>query len=219
METPEAIQRFVRVAGPDHDEIQDEMAAYADEHGFPTVGQEVGGVLRLLARLTDAERIFEFGSGYGYSAYWFLKGMDDDGHVILTEFDADELDMARDFFSRAGLTEQATFEHGDAVAIVDDHDGPFDVVLVDHQKSRYAEAFERVRDKVPVGGVVVADNLTSPADADALLAYLEDGDESVLPDDTTRGIADYLGVVRGDDDFETIVLPVGEGLAVSTRIA
>ncbi|MFC6724666.1 O-methyltransferase [Halobium palmae] len=215
----DATRRYLRGVGPDHDEIQAEMADYADENGFPIVGPEAGGVLQLLARLTDAESAFEFGSGYGYSAYWFLRGMDG-GRVVLTEFDEAELDMAREFFDRAGFASRATFEHGDAVSIVDDHEGPFDLVLVDHQKERYAEAFERVRDKVAPGGVVVADNvMRGPIDFEALVAYV-DGDDAALDghDEKTRGIADYLDAVRAADGFETVALPVGEGIAVSTRV-
>lgn len=212
------VARFVRAIGPPHDEIQAEMAARADDQEFPIIGPEAGGVLRLLARLTDARRVFEFGSGFGYSASWFLRGMSEGGEVVLTEFDATELEMAREFFGRAGLLDRARFEEGDAVAIVDDYEGPFDLVLVDHQKHRYAEAFERVREKVRVGGAVVADNMMlGPIDFDALLDHAEGGELGDVNADT-RGIAAYLDTVRADDAFETVVLPVGSGLAVSTRI-
>jgi caffeoyl-CoA O-methyltransferase len=215
---PPDVARFVRATGPTHDEVQAAMAAHAEEHDFPIIGPEAGGVLRLLARLTNARRIFEFGSGFGYSAYWFLRGMPDDGSIVLTEFDADELAMAREFFERAGLSDRSTFEDGDAIDIVDDYDGPFDVVLVDNEKHRYVEAFEHVRDKVSTGGVVVADNvMAGPVDFDALLAYVEGG-EIDDADESTRGIAAYLERVRADELFETIVLPLGQGLAVSTRI-
>jgi predicted O-methyltransferase YrrM len=229
METlPDHTRRFLRAAGPDHDAIQAEMAEYAAENGFPIVGPEAGGTLRLLARLTDAGSVFEFGSGYGYSAYWFLRGMDG-GRVVLTEFDADELDMAREFFDRAGVTDRAAFEEGDAVSIVDGYDGPFDVVLIDHQKERYAEAFEKVRGKLRPGGVVVADNvMRGPIDFAALLSHLEGEDDALdvsdadaaaaaAADEATRGVAEYLDAVRSADGFETVALPVGSGLAVSTR--
>jgi predicted O-methyltransferase YrrM len=218
MTLPDDLARFVRATGPDHDPIQAEMADYADEHGFPTIGPGPGAVLRLLARLTVAESVFEFGSGYGYSASWFARGMRD-GTVVLTEFDADELDMGREFLGRADYPVEFEFVHGDAVAAVEDYDGPFDLVLIDHQKERYAEAFETVREKVRPGGVVVADNVVAgPIDFPALVEYVDGGTE--LPDDDaeTAGIADYLDTVRAADAFETTVFPVGEGIAVSNRV-
>ncbi|MFB6127756.1 MAG: O-methyltransferase [Halolamina sp.] len=211
------VARFVRATGPEHTPVQESMAAFAERNEFPIIGPDAGGVLRHLARLTDAERVFEFGSGFGYSASWVLRGGAD--HVVLTEFDEDELRKGESFLAEAGLAERATFELGDAVETVDDHPGPFDVVLVDHQKHRYAEAFAAVREKIPAGGVVVADNvMRGSIDFDGLVAHVDDG--VPLPDDAgkeTVGIAEYLRTVRADDTFETSVLPVGSGLAVSVR--
>jgi predicted O-methyltransferase YrrM len=212
------VARFVRATGPDHDGIQEEMAAHAEEHGFPIIGPDAGGVLRLLARLTEARRIFEFGSGFGYSAYWFLQGMHGDGEIVLTEVDGDELDMAREFFEDAGLAERAEFREGDAMEIIEEYDGPFDVVLMDHQKSRYADGFRRVREKVRPGGVVVVDNIMrGPIDFDALLDHLEGGPAPT--DEQTAGVADLLAAVDGDPAFETTVLPVGSGISLSVKVA
>jgi len=141
-ETVNAIAEAVR---PERDTVLREMDARSDREGFPTVGPQVGGWLSLLARTVTAERIFEFGSGFGYSAYWFARALDADGEIVLTEIDADELDDAREYFERGGVADRAHFEHGDAIDIVDQYDGPFDVVLIDNEKERYTEAFEAVR--------------------------------------------------------------------------
>ena len=213
----EQAKRYVRETGPQHDEIQREMAAHADEHGFPIIGPDAGGLLRSIARMRGAERVFEFGSGFGYSAYWFLQGMPDGGEVVLTEFDEDELALAEEFFEREGFADRAYFEYGDAMETIERYDGAFDVVLIDHQKHRYADAFAAIRDQLPVGSAVVADNIMSGAvDFRDILPHLESGEP--LPDDeNTQGIAEYVETVRADEDFHTVVLPVGSGLAVSTR--
>jgi caffeoyl-CoA O-methyltransferase len=222
------IAQFTEALAPEPDEIAREMDAYADEMDFPHVGPAVGGTLRLLARMVDAERVFEFGSGFGYSAYWFAQALPADGEIVLTEFDADELEDAKDFLARGGVDDVARYEHGDAMETIERYDGPFDVVLIDHQKERYADAFAAVREKVPPGGVVVADNAMTAGiiDFDALRTHFLDGDGSGDPQsdaladasDATRGIAEYLATVRADDAFDTVVLPLGEGIAVSYRV-
>ncbi|MFC7230611.1 O-methyltransferase [Saliphagus sp. GCM10025308] len=213
------IARFVRATGPKPDETLAEMDEYAAAEGFPHVGPEVGGFLRLLARLADAERIFEFGSGYGYSAYWFAEALPDDGEIVLTEVDADELELAKSYLERGGYDALASYELGDALETVEDYEGPFDVALIDYQKHRYTEAFEAIKPKLAVGGVIVADNAMRAGiiQFEKLLEIVEGGD----PDDVnehTRGIATYLETVRADPDFETVVLPLGEGIAVSYRV-
>jgi predicted O-methyltransferase YrrM len=214
---PDEIQRFARAIGPEPDEVVEEMDEHADREGFPTVGPEVGGWLQLLAELVDARRVFEFGSGFGYSAYWFARALPPEGEVVLTEVDADELDQARAYLERGGYADQARFEHGDAIETVEAYDGPFDVVLIDNEKHRYVEAFESVREKVARGGVVLADNAMTAGvvDFDALLAAREGGAPGI--NEHTRGVADYLDRVDADPEFETVLLPLGEGVAVSRR--
>jgi len=216
----DGVERFVRATATPMDDVQREMEAYADEEGFPTVGHEVGATLRLVARTAGAERIFEFGSGYGYSAYWFADALPNDGEIVLTEHDPEELAMAREFMARGGYDDRARYEDGDAMAAIERYDGPFDVVLIDHQKGRYRDAYEAVKPKVAEGGVLVADNAMTagPIDFEALLALIEGESPEEEPNEHTRGIADYLAAVRSDPDFETVVLPIGEGIAVSTRV-
>ena len=215
---PESVESFARLVGPEPDEVVAEMDAKAEREGFPTVGPAVGGWLRLLAGLVDARRVFEFGSGFGYSAYWFAGALPEDGEVVLTEVDADELEEARGFLERGGYADRARFEHGDAIETVERYDGPFDCVLVDNEKDRYAEAFDAVRGKVAEGGVVLADNAVAAGtiEFEALPDLLSGAD--VETTDATRGIAEYLHTVRADPAFETVLLPVGEGVAVSRRL-
>ncbi|WIV68076.1 O-methyltransferase [Natrialbaceae archaeon AArc-T1-2] len=214
------VARFVRAIGPDPDETLIEMDEYAAAEGFPHVGPEVGAFLRLLARMVDAERAFEFGSGYGYSAYWLAEALPDDGEIVLTEVDEDELELAREYMADGGYDELARYELGDALETIERYDGPFDVVLIDHQKHRYLEAFEAVREQVPVGGVVVADNAiaATPIQTEKLLAILDGESPSELTKET-RGVADYLEAVTTDPDFETVAVALGEGIAVSYRTA
>jgi predicted O-methyltransferase YrrM len=222
-ELPELLESYATALGPDADELIEEMGTQARREGFPYVGPAVGGWLAMCARFADADRVFEFGSGFGYSAYWFARELPEDGQVVLTEIDADELDQAREYLDRGGVADRATFEHGDAIETVESYDGPFDVVLIDCQKERYAEAFEAVRDKVAPGGIVAADNAVAGGTIDAgdLVAYFEDtnGGEGDLAEaemnEMSRGIAAYLETVREDEAFETVLLPVGEGVAVS----
>jgi caffeoyl-CoA O-methyltransferase len=213
------VTRFARAVGPQPDSILDEMRAYGEEIDFPIIGPEIGGWLQLLAQLVDARRIFEFGSGFGYSAYWFARALPSDGEIVLTEVDADELDRAREYLDRGDLGGHAVFEHGDALETVAEYEGPFDVVLIDILKHEYEAAFEAVREKVAPGGIIVADNIMRATDIefDAVVQSVEEDAATVETNKQTRGIVDYLARVRADSQFETGILPLGNGVAVSCR--
>lgn len=212
---PETTRRLISLAGPTPDETQRAMEAHAEEASFPIIGATVGGLLAALAQLTAAERVFEFGSGFGYSASWFARGMAEGSEVVLTEVDADELELAREFLDDGGYVPEFHFEHGDAVEVVDGYDGPFDVVLIDHEKHRYVDGFEAVRDKIARGGAIIADNMMrGPLDFEDVLAGLE-GEPT--PDKETAGVVAYMERLRDDPGFESVVLPVGSGVALSVR--
>lgn len=240
---PETLARFVRAMAPGTDDVFAELAERNAERGFPTVGPEVGGLLRLLARTTGARRVFEFGSGLGYSAYWIAPALPADGELVLTDLDADNLDRARAYLERGGYADRARFEVGDALETYRSYVGPFDLVLVDNHEDRYVETFELVREDVPRGGVVCADNVmggavvdteraapalegdagtagdvgagTTAEDDSGAAAEVGEGPEGM--DESTRSVVAYLRHVRDDPEFETVLLPVGEGLAVSVR--
>jgi predicted O-methyltransferase YrrM len=214
---PETVEAYATAIGPETDDLIDEMGAQAEREGFPYVGPAVGGWLAMLARFSDAKRVFEFGSGFGYSAYWFARELPADGEVVLTEVDEDELDDAREYFERADVAPTPHFELGDAIETIDEYDGPFDVVLIDNEKERYAEAFESVRDKISPGGIVAADNAVAGGtiDVEELRAHFEG--EDVDMNSMSAGIAEYVETVRADPEFETTLLPLGEGVAVSQR--
>lgn len=212
MTPDDAMGDFLTQLSPPHDSIQQEMAEFADQEGFPIIGRQAGGVLKLLAQSRNARSLFEFGSGFGYSAYWFWLGMADNAELVLTEVDPDELEMATELFTKAGIAEQTHFEVGDAQDIVDRYAGPFDLVLIDHQKSQYPDAFDAIREKVAEGGIIVADNILRES---VIAAYTATDSPSL--DTSTHGLVTYLELVRTDPAFSTVVVPVGNGITVSMK--
>lgn len=202
----------LRAGNPEPEPILEEMTAYGRDEHFPIVGPEAGRFLRVLARLVGAERVFEFGSGFGYSAAWFLGALPADGEIVLTDYDEDNLAVARDFLDRADYDATPVFESGDAFESFARHSGPHDVVLIDCGKTEYVDALELARPELRPGSVVVADNVLS---GPVTPAEVRDALDGHPPSDAAEGIGAYVEAVRDDPAFETALVPLGEGLAVS----
>src|SRR5439155_18220472 len=82
------VEDYIRGLLARHDEpVLLEMEADARERGFPIIGRMVGVAIEILARSIGARRVFELGSGYGYSAYWFARAVGQGGEVHLTDGD------------------------------------------------------------------------------------------------------------------------------------
>ncbi|MFB6071477.1 MAG: O-methyltransferase [Halobacterium sp.] len=208
-------ESFLEASNPDPSPLIVEMTEHGDHRDFPTVGPDAGRFLRVAATLAGADRVFEFGSGFGYSAAWFLGALPADGEIVLTDYDADNLAAAREFLSRVDSDAAVHYEAGDAVETFERYDGPFDVVFLDHDKERYVEAFDRAVDDLADGGLVLADNMMAgPVETEDVTAALR-GEAPV--NDATAGVADYVAHVRDHPDFETTFVPLGEGIAVSVH--
>ncbi len=200
-----AVERYLLEVGREEDPLLDEMDRVAEVRQFPVVGRLVGRVLRQLARLSGARRVFEIGSGFGYSAYWFLLGMPPDGRIVLTDRSAENLGLARDFLKRAGFEGRADFVRGDGVEVLRSREGPFDLIFFDHEKERYPEALDVALARLRRGGLLAADNVLwfgRPLDA------RERGPDVEGIREFTRGIFSRPGLI-------TSILPIRDGLSVT----
>src|SRR5687767_14056746 len=157
--TDERIETYTKSLLARHDEgVLLEMESEAEANNFPIVGRMVGVTLEILARGIGAKRVFELGSGYGYSAYWFARAVEAEGHVWLTDGDAVNAKRAENYLSRAGLWGRCTFIVGDAVTSFGSVDGDFDVVYCDIDKHGHPDAWRAARERVRVGGLYICDN-------------------------------------------------------------
>src|SRR5437879_13532895 len=111
------------------------MEAYAKETRFPIIGPVAGHFCYLLARMTGARRIFEMGSGFGYSTAWFARAVKENGggivhHVVWDDRLSRE---ARENLVALGLADVVQFHVGEAVATLQQAPGPFGVICNDMQ--------------------------------------------------------------------------------------
>jgi len=189
------------------DEILSEMERLAEKTRFPIVGPLVGRLLSQMARMIGARRVFEFGSGFGYSAYWFLKGMDSRGQVVYTDDEEENARMARDFFKQAGLLSRLQIETGDALQIIDRQQGSFDVILIDCEKARYPTALEKAIPRIRKGGLLIADNVLWSG------SVIKPSEEP-----STIGIQTFNRLVFAEPQLLTTILPLRDGVSISLKL-
>jgi caffeoyl-CoA O-methyltransferase len=196
--------------GGDHP-VAAEMEAEAEERGFPIVGRAVGVTLEALAHAAGARRVLELGSGYGYSAYWFARAVGDGGEVHMTDGDARNQDRAVEYLERAGLSERVTPHVGDALEIMDELDGEFDVIFCDIDKQGYPDAWRKARERIRKGGLYLCDNV------------LWDG--RVVTGEDREGMPGLVEAIRlhnseiaGDRRYRSTIVPTRDGVMVAVRI-
>jgi len=203
------IDRYLAARAAHGDPVLAEMEKAGAARDFPIVGPQVGRLLEVVARAAGAKRVLELGSGFGYSAYWFLRAVGPEGTVFLTEGSAERALEAEAFLTRGGFAGRFKIEVGDGLAIAAALTGSWDVVFCDIDKHDYPKALPIARRLLHVGGLFITDNM------------LWDGNVlAPAPDDTTtRGIVELTRALYEASDFVTTLVPLRDGLTVAVKVA
>ena len=190
-----------------------EMEAEGTERHFPISGRLVGVTVELLARSVGAGRVFELGSGFGYSAYWFARAVGPRGEVHCTDGDPDNRPKALGYLSRAGLADPIRWHVGDAVTKLAEVEGELDVVYCDIDKEGYPDAWRAARERVRVGGLYLCDNvLWSGQVAEPEADHGRD-------EKTTDAILEHNRLIAEDERYVSSIVPTRDGVFVALRVA
>jgi len=156
----------------------------------PTTGRFL---FALVAPQTDCE-VLELGGSRGYSSIWLAAGVRHlGGRVLSIENDPKKGEAWRRNVAEAGLEDWAELIDGDALEEVPGIDDVFDLVFIDAEKDDYEELFQRAREKLEPGALVVADN--------------------VLSHEETLGA--YSRARQADPTLESVTVPLDRGLELS----
>ena len=183
-----------------------EMELRADREEFPIVGPQVGGLLMLLARSIGAQRVFEMGSGFGYSGLWFAKALPIGGRITLTDTSAARSKQALAYFEKARQADKVECLTGDAIELIQKAAGPFDVIFLDADKARYPLAFKVALPKLRPGGLFIADNV---------LWFGKVTEQR--PDADTQGILAFTKALFATPGVLSTVLPLRDGVSISLK--
>ena len=189
------------------DDILVEMERLAEKKRFPIVGPQVGRLLAQMASLAGARKIYEFGSGFGYSAYWFVKGMNGRGQVVFTDDEHDNARLALEFFKRGGITSCLQVEVGDALEIIRSQHQLFDIIFIDCEKERYPQAFDAAIPRLRQGGLLIADNV---------LWFGSVVRRSTEP--SVIGIQKFTQLITSSPQLLTTILPLRDGVSISLKL-
>ncbi|MDE2367310.1 MAG: O-methyltransferase [Betaproteobacteria bacterium] len=206
-----AIEKYMRslAIGTDHPVLA-EMESVAEKNNFPIVGRLVGIFLEAMARTIDAKRIFEFGSGYGYSAYWFARAAGGNGRVICTDGDPLNKEKADQYLKSAGLSERVDFRVGMAQEIFAQVEGQFDICYNDADKGDYPQIWQMAKDRIRPGGLYIADNVLWHGRV-AVERYVD-----IVPG-WTEAILEHNTQIFNDPQFDAFINPTRDGVVVARK--
>jgi len=171
----------------------------------PFVGAEVGKLLSLLIRSNNAKRVLELGTCLGYSAVWMAQALNETGgKLVSVEYRKDLYETTKRNIQLAGLSEIVELILGDASEIINMVEGPFDIILQDSDKSLYSSMLEKCISLTHKNGLIIAD--------DVLFKPMG------IPEKFSEPVHEYVKKVFADKRLYSTILPIGDGVAISTKL-
>lgn len=186
------------------------MEAYAQEHGFPIVGPACGQLCYQIARMIGARRVFELGSGYGYSTAWFARAVQENGGRVVHHVVWDETltQMAQGHLSALGFDGLIQYHTGEAVSVLRQTEGPFDLIFNDIDKPGYPDSLPVIEAKLRPGGVLIIDNMI----------WHERVWDAAYNDAATSGVREFTRRITTSPHWITSLIPIRDGLIVAYKV-
>ncbi|CAH2717235.1 tRNA 5-hydroxyuridine methyltransferase [Neobacillus rhizosphaerae] len=189
-----------------------EMESYAKKHNVPIM--ELAGIETMLQllRIHRSKKILEVGTAIGYSALRMASAIPET-HIVTIERDEERMNLAKEFIQRSGNGEQIALIEGDALEVEETVSGyaPYDAIFIDAAKGQYKKFFEIYAKYLTEDGMIITDNVLFKG----LVAETEI--ESKRTRNLVKKIDGFNRWLMNHPDYDSVILPVGDGVAISKR--
>ena len=178
---------------------------------IPIIMDDTLEVIKNILTEKKPNRILEIGAAVGYSAMCFSEYMSDEGRIDTIERDAECIKKAKENFKRVGVENKIKLYEGDAVDILPKLNEKYDVVFIDDAKGKYPFFLEQALRMLNNNGIILADNILYKG-------YVMSDYNKHKQRTAVTHLRQYIKEVTENQELETKILEVGDGLAISKKI-
>lgn len=206
------LHAYIEEIIPERSQLLDKMEQYAKQHNVPIM--ELAGIEAMLQllRIQKPKKILEVGTAIGYSALRMAFAVPE-SKIITIERDAERYQLAEKYIEEAGKKEQITIIKGDALEVDEDVEkhGRYDAIFIDAAKGQYQRFFEIYSRFLSDGGVIITDNVLFKG------LVCEPDIENKRIRNMVRKIDVFNKWLMSHPEYHTVILPVGDGVAISKK--
>jgi predicted O-methyltransferase YrrM len=208
----EELQAYIEKKIQPRNELLQEMEEYALVENVPIM--ELIGIEALLQllRIHNPSLILEVGAAIGYSALR-MSFVLPEAKIITIERDEDRAKKAETYINRAGKSSDVILIKGDALEVEEliSAYGPFDAIFIDAAKGQYQRFFEIYSQYLNENGIIITDNILFRG------LVCDDQIENKRIRSLVKKIDAFNDWLMNHPDYDTAILPVGDGIAISKK--
>jgi len=208
----EKLHAYLEELIPKRPDLLLKIERYAKENGIPIM--ELAGIEAMiqLLRIQNPHAILEVGTAIGYSALRMAYALPET-KIVTLERDANRYELAEQYIQQAEKSSQIVIIKGDALEneIEVKNYAPFDAIFIDAAKGQYQRFFEMYSRYLTKDGLIITDNILFKG-----LVYKEEIDNK-RKRNLVKKIRDFNEWLMKHPDYHTVILPVGDGVAISKK--
>ena len=178
-----------------------------EEH-IPIIMDDTLEVIGSILEKNKPNKILEIGTAVGYSAICFSKYLAENGRIDTIERDEERIKEAKINIKDMNLEDIIQIYEGDAVEILPTLNDKYDVVFIDAAKGKYPFFLKEALRMLSENGIIFADNILYKG-------YVMSDYNKHKQRTAVRNLREYIKEVTENENLETEILEVGDGLAIS----
>lgn len=194
-----------------------ELREYAEEQYIPIILKESETFLKFVLEKVKPNNILEIGTAIGYSSIFFCTLLNDVNVVTLERMD-EMIDASNINIKRFGFEDRIHVISGDAVevlrskiGVLSDYMNKFDILFIDAGKSKYIEFLEASLPYLKKDAIIICDNILMGARVAS-----DEYDSKNKHRTNIRHLREFNEYINNLERFNTVILPIGDGMSVTT---
>jgi predicted O-methyltransferase YrrM len=200
------VERLVGDGGEALARVYNESAAMK-KYGVFSVDPPTGHFLELITRIRSPKNILEIGSGIGYSTLWFLKGANPTTTLDVIEINPRVAEKFKKVMAKGNYRNKIKIHQGPALETLAKMHKTFDCIFIDADKNEYPDYLRHSLRLTQRGSIILADDI-----------YKFWNDTTTEQKRALQGVRGYTEMIFRDKRLSSLILPLGDGLAISFRV-
>lgn len=193
------------------DDFDLKLKSYAKENHVPIILDEGLSFLINIIKTKNAKNILEVGAAIGYSSINMAKRSN--ATVTTIERDDAMYSEAVKNIKDANLEDKIRLLHMDALEAFNEvKNDKFDLIFIDAAKAQYQKFFLTYESLLNPNGIIICDNMN--------FHMLKEQDQASLSRSVrglVRKLANFEEWLLKNDNYETTIYDIGDGMSISIR--